>query len=163
MNKTLIIKEAAEKALAAENERTKELNGSGEKFTAGIIIVAGFQLLNVPNLLESPSSSGKVLCFLAMAILSLSLFFGFCSMQIKKHAGYPREDKLWENLKPESVADEAAAQALIQLLLKNRERNAKLNDRKAGLLFWCRWLFFAGFLLAASSQLLAALANLSND
>ena len=159
MSKITVVKETAEKAMSAENDRTKHLLGRAEKFMAGIIVVTGFQLLDVPTLLESPSQWVKALCYLALAALSLSLFFGFCSLRLKGYAGYPRGDRLWENLKSEDVSEDAAELAIIQLLLKTREQNAKLNDAKAGLLFWCGWLLFAGFLLVVNAQLLAALAN----
>lgn len=158
-----IAKEAAEKAMLAENDRTRYLLGLAEKFVAGIIIVTGFQLLGVPTLLESSPSWINALCYLALAALSLSLFFGFYSMRLKGYAGYPRGDKLWETLKPENVSGDAAEQAVVQLLLKSREQNAKLNDATAGSLFWCGWLFFVGFLLVVSSQLLAALANVNSQ
>jgi hypothetical protein len=160
MNKITVVKEAAEKAMAGECDRTKQLIGRAEKFIAGIIIVTGFQLLDLPTLLETSSQCVKGSCYLSLAVLSLALFFGFCSLRLKRHAGYPRGDKLWENLKSTDVSDDAAEQAVIQLLLKTREQNAKLNDVRAGLLFWCGWLFFAGFLLVVSSHLLGALANL---
>ena len=162
MNKTTIVRDAAEKAMVAECDRTRQLLGRAEKFIAGIIIVAGFQLLDIATLLDSSSPWIKASCYLALVVLSVSLFFGFCSMQFKGYAGYPRGDKLWENLKSEDVSDEAAELAVIQLLLKTREQNAKLNDSKTGLLFWCGWLFFVGFLLVVGSHLLDALANTSS-
>jgi hypothetical protein len=159
MSKVAIIKDAAEKAMAAERDRTGQLIGRAEKFIVGIIIVTGFQLWNAAILLESSSQWVKDLCCLALAVLSLSLVFGFCSLRLKGYAGYPRGDKLWENLKSEDVSEDAAEQAIIQLLLKTREQNAKLNDAKVGSLFWCGWLFFAGFVLVVSSYLLDAFAN----
>lgn len=159
MNKAAIVRTVAEQAMAAEGERTQYLLGSAEKFAAGTIIVTGFQLLDLPTLLEFSSPWVGVSCYLALAALGLSLFSAIGSMRLKGYAGYPRGDKLWENLKPENVSDDAAEQAVIQLLLKTREQNAKLNDAKARLLFWCGWLFFAGFLLVVTSQLLAALAS----
>jgi hypothetical protein len=160
MSKITIVKEAAEKAMNAENDRTRHLFGRAEKFIAGIIIVTGFQLSDMANLLESSSQWAKASCYLALAALGLSLLFGFCSLRFKAYAGYPRGDKLWENLKSDDVSEDAAGQAIIQLLLKTREQNAKLNDAKAGLLYWCGWLFFGGFLLVAASHLLDALPAL---
>jgi len=160
MNKISIVKEAAERAMTAESDRTKQLLGHAEKFLTGIIVVTGFQLLSLPALLESSSPWVKGSCYVALAVLSLASFFGFSSLRLKGYAGYPRGDKLWENLKSEDVSADAAEQAVIQLLLKTREQNAKLNDAKARSLFWCGWLFFAGFLLVAGSQLLNALANM---
>jgi hypothetical protein len=159
MNKTYTVKDATEKATAAENDRTKQLTGRVEKLVAGIILVTGFQLLNVPSSLESPLACGKVLCFLALAILSLALFFGFRSVTARGHAGFPREDKLRETLRPGNVSDEAAEQALVHWLLKTLERNAKLNDNKTKSLFGGVRPFFGGFLLVVTSQLLAALSN----
>lgn len=156
MDKISLIREMAEKAMNGETVRMHYLIARGEKLLAGIIIVTGFQMLDVPNLLASGSPSVKVLCFLSLAVLGLSLFFGFACIGIKDHSGYPREDKLLENLKPENVSDEAAEQAIIQLLLKARERNAKLNDTRIKLLSPCGWLFLTGFLLVSGSQLLAA-------
>ena len=80
-------------------------------------------------------------------------------MRVKGYAGYPRGSKLWDALKPENVSDEAAQEALVQMLLQTREQNARLNDAKVKLLSWCGWLLFAGFLLVAASQLLNAILN----
>jgi hypothetical protein len=46
MSKISIVKKAAEKAIAAESDRTVHLLRKAEKFAAGIIIVTGFQLLD---------------------------------------------------------------------------------------------------------------------
>lgn len=159
MSKIAIVKDAAEKAMATESERTRQLIGRAEKFIAATIIATGFQLSNTAIVLESSSQLAKGSCFLALAALSLSLFFGFCSLRLKGYAGYPRGDKLWENLKPDDVSEDAAELAIIQLLLKTREQNAKLNDAKVSRLFWCGWLFFLGFVLVVCSYLLDAFAN----
>jgi hypothetical protein len=145
--------------MAAERQRTKCLLGRAEKFIAAIIVVAGFQSLNATNLLESPSQWIKILCCAALAVLSLSLLFGFYSLRLKGYASYPRGDKLWESLKAENISDDATDQAIIQLLLKTREQNAKLNDAKSNSLFWCGFLFVIGFLLVVSSHLLYAIIN----
>jgi hypothetical protein len=158
MNKISIIMETAEKAMAAEADRAKQLLGRAEKFAAGIIVLAGFQLWNLTGMLDPSSRWISDLCHLSLGVLSLSLLLAFYGMRLKGYAGYPRGDKLWETLKSENVSDNDAEQAIIQLLLKNREQNAKLNDAKMRLLFWCGWLFLAGFLLVIISRLLAALA-----
>jgi hypothetical protein len=161
MSKLSLIKDAAEKATAAETERTKLLLSRAEKFAAGIIVVTGFQLLSAGNVLGSGSRWAEGLYYLALTTLGLSLFFGFYSMRFKGYADYPRGDKLWETLKPENVSQDAAEEAIILLLLKNREQNAKLNDDQARSLSRCRWLLFAGFLMVAVSQLLGPLAIIS--
>ena len=158
MNKISTVMETAEKAMAAETDRTKQLLGRAEKFAAGIVIVAGFQLWNLTGMLDPSSRWISDLCYLSLGVLSLSLLLAFYGMRLKGYAGYPRGDKLWETLKSENVSDNDAEQAIIQLLLKNREQNAKLNDAKMRLQFWCGWLFLAGFLLVIISRLLAALA-----
>lgn len=157
MSKISIIRDAAEKAMAAETDRTKQLLGRAEKFAIGIFIVAGFQLLDITMLVDS-ALRARESCYLSLAALSLSLFFAFYSMRLKGYGHYPRGDKLWEHLKSETVSDDAAEQAVIQLLLKTREQNARLNDAKTGWLVWCGSLFFAGFMLVIASRLLAALA-----
>ena len=159
MSKILIVREAAEKAIRAESDRTVHLLRKAERFAAGIIIVMGFQLLDIKTLLESPSPWVKISCYLSLAVLSLSLFFAFRGMRVKGYADYPRGNKLWDNLKPENVSEDAAQEALVQMLLQTREQNARLNDAKVNSLFWCGWLLFAGFLLVASSQLLDALVD----
>jgi len=158
MNKISIIMETAEKAMAAEMDRTKQLLGRAEKFAAGIVIVAGFQLWNLTGMLDPSSRWISDLCYLSLGVLSLSLPLALYGMRLKGYAGYPRGDKLWETLKSENVSDDDAGQAVIQLLLKNREQNSRLNDAKMRLLFWCGWLFFVGFFLVIISRLLAALA-----
>jgi hypothetical protein len=158
MNKISTVMETAEKAMAAETDRTKQLLGRAEKFATGIVIVAGFQLWNLTGMLDPSSRWISDLCYLSLGVLSLSLPLALYSMRLKGYAGYPRGDKLWETLKSENVSDDDAGQAVIQLLLKNREQNAKLNDAKLRLLFWCGWLFFVGFVLVIISRLLAALA-----
>src|SRR5271170_278265 len=160
MSKVSIVKEAAEKAIAAESDRTVHLLRTAEKFAAGIIIVTGFQLLAANTLLESSSPWVKILYYLSLAVLSLSLFFAIYGMRVKGYADYPRGNKLWDNLKPENVSEDAAQEALVQMLLKTREQNTLLNDAKINSLFWCGWLLFAGFLLVVVSQLSDALVNM---
>ncbi|MGD1087542.1 MAG: hypothetical protein ABR955_02305 [Verrucomicrobiota bacterium] len=161
MSKILIVKEAAEKAIAAESDRTVHLLRQAGMFAAGIIILTGFQLLDANTLLESSSQWVKILCCLSLAILGLSLFFAFLAIRLNGYADYPRGNKLWDNLKPENVSEDAAQEALVQMLLKTREQNAQLNDAKVNSLFWCGWLLFVGFLLGAGGQLLDAFLNAS--
>jgi hypothetical protein len=159
MSKVSIVKEAAEKAIAAESGRTALLLRKAETFAAGIMIVAGFQLVEGGNLLQSSSQWVKASYCLSLVVLSVSLFFAFCGMGVKGYADYPRSNKLWDNLKPETVSEDAAQEALVQMLLKNREQNAQLNDAKVNSLFWCGWLLFVGFLLVVSGQLLDTFVN----
>jgi len=161
MNKIIIVKEVAEKAIAAESDRTAQLLRKADTLAAGIIIVTGFQLLSANNLLGSSAPWANIAYYLSLGVLSVSLFFAFCGMRVKGYAGYPRGNKLWETLKPESVSDDAAQEALVHMLLETREQNARLNDAKVKSLLWCGWLFFVGFLLVAGSQLLNAVLNLS--
>jgi hypothetical protein len=157
MNKISIIKEAAEKASSEENNRAEQLVSRAEKLVMSIIIITAFQLFNVRNLLESPSPWTKAICYSSLPILSLSFFLGLYGTKLKGHTAYPRGDQLWENLTPDDVSQDAADKAIIQLLLKTREQNAKLNDANLRLLSWCRWLLFAGFLLVVMGRFLAAL------
>jgi len=159
MSKISIVKEAAEKAIQAESDRTVQLLRKAERLAAGIIIVTGFQLLDIKTLLESSSPGVKISGYLSLAALSLSLFFAFCGMRVKGYADYPRGNKLWDNLKPENVSEDAAQEALVQMLLQTREQNARLNDAKITSLSWCGWLLFMGFLLVAGSQLLDAFVD----
>jgi len=158
MSKIAIVQAAAEKTIAAESARTGQLLRRAEKLAAGIIIVTGFQLLDAKSLLESSAELARISGYLSLGVLSVALFFAICAMCVKGYADYPRGNKLWDNLKPEQVSEDAAQEALVQLLLQSREQNALLNDAKAASLFWCAWLFFAGCLLVAGSQLLDALA-----
>lgn len=162
MSKITIVKEAAEKAMSDESDRTKQLSSRAEKFLAGILIVAGFQLLDTPTLLDSASSPVKFTCYAALAALGVAAFLGFWSLRSKGNAGYPRGDKLWETLKSDDVSNDAAELAVVQLLLKNREQNAKLNDSRAKSLTLCGWLLFGGIVLVGVSHLLDALANMSS-
>jgi hypothetical protein len=159
MSKISIVKDAAEKALVAESERTGQLLRKAYVFAAGTIIVMGFQLLDANNLLDASLRWVNVLYYLSLAALGVSLFFACCGMRIKGYVDYPRGNKLWDNLKPESVSEDAAQEAIVQMLLQTREQKARLNDSKVNSLLWCRWLFFAGFLLATGSQLLNAVLN----
>lgn len=150
------MKAAAEKAMAAETTRTDSLLREAAKLAAGILIVLGFQLMDAKTLLESPSRDVKILCYLSVAILGASLLLAFWGLTAKGYASYPRGNKLLDALKPDSVTENAAEEALVQLLLKTREQNALLNDARARSLFWCGWFFFAGVLLVAASQLMDA-------
>lgn len=150
------MKGAAEKAMAAEAERTDSLLGEAGKLAAGILIVLGFQLMDVKTLLESPSRGVKILCYLSVGVLGAALLLAIIGLTAKGYAGYPRGNKLLDTLKPDSVTEEAAEEGVVQLLLKTREQNALLNDAKARSLFWCGWLLFLGVLLVAGSQLLDA-------
>ncbi|HEX4350846.1 MAG TPA: hypothetical protein VH251_10680 [Verrucomicrobiae bacterium] len=159
MGKILIAKDAAEKALAAELARTDTLARAAWKFAAGIIVVLGFQLRDIRTLVESPSLWVKVLCCLSLGILGVALILAFQGLQGKGHGHYPRGNKLWENLKPESVSEEAAQEALVQMLLQTREQSARLNDAASRVSNWCGWLFLTGVLLSAGCQLLDAFEN----
>jgi len=159
MSKISIVKDAAEKALVAEAERTTQLLRNAYIFAAGIIIVTGFQLLDANNLLDTSLRWVNFLYFFSLAVLGVSLLFAFCGMRVNGYSNYPRGNKLWDNLKPENVSEDAAQEAIVQMLLQTREQNARVNDAKVNLLLWCRWLFFAGFLLVAGSQLLNAILN----
>jgi hypothetical protein len=160
MSKLTIAKETAEKAMTAEGDRTRQLTGRGEKLVAAAGIVMGYQLSDLESLLASSSPWAKVGCHGSLAVLGLSLFFGFYSLRLKGQAGYPRGDTLWETLKPDNVSEDAAEVAVIQLLLKTREQNAILNDAKARSSSRCGWLLFAGILLVAGSHLFDMLANM---
>ena len=156
INKVLIMKGAAEKAMAAEAVRTDSLLREAGKLAAGIIIVLGFQLMDAKTLMESPSRGVKISCFLSVAVLGVSLLLAFTGLTAKGYASYPRGNKLLDTLKPDSVTEEAAEEGVVQLLLKTREQNALLNDARARALFWSGWCFFAGVLLVAGSQLFDA-------
>lgn len=157
MSKISIVKDVAEKAITAESARTGHLLRKAELYAAGIIIVTGYQLLDVRILFVSYSRWVKVLSYVSLGILGVALFFAFRGMQLKGYADYPRGNKLWINLKPENISEDEAQEALVQMLLETREKNARLNDAKVNALFWCGWLFFVGFLLVAGSQLLDAI------
>ena len=159
MSKISIVKEAAEKAIVAESDRTAQLLRKADMLAAGTIVVTGFQLMDANNVLGSSSHWTDILYYLSLAGLSAALFFAVHGMQVKGYAGYPRGKKLWETLKPENISEDAAQEALVQMLLETREQNARLNDAKIKSLFWCGWLLFAGFLLVAASQLLNPILN----
>jgi hypothetical protein len=156
MSKLSLIQEAAEKALGAEAERTVQLTRRAEKSAAAIVIVLGFQLLDTKIMLESSSQIERILCYLSLAALVGALFCAFRGMGMRGYGGYPRGNKLWDNLQPENVSEAAAQEALVQMLLTTREQNARLNDGKGKMLEWCGRLLFAGILLVAGSQLLDA-------
>jgi len=159
MSKISIVKEAAEKAITAESDRTTQLLRKADMLAAGTIVVTGFQLMDANNVLGSSSHWTDILYYLSLAVLSAALFFAFRGMQAKGYAGYPRGKKLWDTLKPENISEDAAQEALVQMLLETREQNARLNDAKIKSLFWGGWLLFAGFLLVAASQLLNPILN----
>ena len=159
MSKISIVKETAEKAIVAESDRTVQLLRKADMLAAGTIIDTGFQLMDANNVLGSSSHWADILYYLSLAGLSAALFFAFRGMQAKGYAGYPRGKKLWDTLKPENISEDAAQEALVQMLLETREQNARLNDAKIKSLFWCGWLLFAGFLLVAASQLLNPILN----
>lgn len=159
MTKILIAKDAAEKALVAEFERTESLGREAWKMALGIIVVLGFQLQDIRTLAESPSSWVKILVGLSLAVLSAGFLLVMQSLRTKGYGQYPRGNKLWETLKPEGVSEEAAEEALVQMLLQTREQNARLNDAKSRLLNWCGWLLLAGVLLVVGSQVLDAFEN----
>jgi hypothetical protein len=156
MSKFSLAKDAVEKASSAEHNRTEMLARESRWLAAGIIIVLGFQLLDAKALLESPSPGAKLTGCISVAVLGLALFLTFCSQQTKAYANYLRGCALWDNLKPDSVSEQMAEEALLQMLLKTREQNARQNDTRTRLLYWSRWLLFAGIVLLAVSQLLDA-------
>jgi hypothetical protein len=159
MSKLRLAKDAAEKALAIELDRAGGLMRNAWLFLAGIIVVAGFQLRDLKSLVESPSPTVKILCCASLAVLSAALVLSGLAMQANGGGLYPRGQKLWESLKPETVSDAAAEEALVQMLLQAREPIARANDAKARILRWCGWLFVAGSLLVVGSQVLDAFVS----
>jgi hypothetical protein len=159
MGKILIAMDAAEKALAAEFERTESLRREAWKYALGIAIVLGFQLRDIRTLVESPSSWVKILVCLSLAVLGAAFALVSLGLRARGYGQYPRGNKLWENLKPDAVSESAAQEALVQMLLQTREQNARLNDAKTRILNWCGWLLLAGVLLVAGSQVLDAFEN----
>ena len=161
MTKISIVKETAEKAVGAESDRTAHLLRTAERYAAGIVFVAGYQFLDLKNLVESPSPWVRTSWYASLGVLGVALLFAFRAMRLKGHAGYPRGNKLWVNLKPENISLEDAQEALVQMLLETREQNARLNDAKVNSLFWCGWLLFVGVLLVGGGQVMSALADTS--
>ena len=129
MSKISIVKEVAEKAIAAESDRTVQLLRKAEIHAAGIIIVTSYQLLDIKILLQS-SPWVRILGLVSLGVLGVALFFAFRGMRLKGQADYPRGNKLWANLKPENISEDAAQEALVQMLLETREQNARLNDAR---------------------------------
>jgi hypothetical protein len=156
MSKVLLAKDAAEKALAIELDRTGSLLRSAWMFAAGNLVALGFQLRDLKALVESPSPLVKLLGCLSLAVLGASLLLACQGVQARGYSQYPRGQKLWDSLKPESVSAEAAEEAIVQMLLQTREQNARLNDVKTRILGWCAGLFATGSLLVAGSQVLDA-------
>ena len=156
MNKFLIIKNAAEQAFAAELDRTRCLVSKAERHAAAVIVIIGYQLLDVKTLLESSSAWVKDSSYASLIVLGVALFFALKGTRLKGYASYPRGNALWDKLAPETVSEDATQEALTQLLLKSREQNAKLNDAKVKALLWSGWLLFAGVLMVAGGQWLDA-------
>jgi hypothetical protein len=156
MSKLSMVRDMAEKVLLAELSRTQSLLQEAGKLAAGIVIVLGFQLLDARTLMDSSSPWAKKACYLSFIVLSAALWLAFCGMQAKGYTSYPQGNTLWDKLKPENVSETDAEEALVQMLLKTRDQNARLNDAKVRVLYWCRWLLFAGILVLVGSQLLDA-------
>lgn len=161
MNKILIAKDAAEKALAAEFARTELLGREAWRFVAATVVILGFEVRDFRGLVESPSSAVKVLGCVSVAVLSLALCAACYSLQVRGSGHYPRGNRLWENLKPETVSEHDAEEAMVQLLLQTREQNARANDARSRVLRCCGWLFLAGALLVAATQLFGAFKDWS--
>ena len=159
MNKLSMVRDMAERVLAAEISRTQGLLQEARKLAAVTIVAIGFQLLDTKALLESSSSWAKMTCYASMAVLSAALWLMFCCQQGKGYTSYPNGNALWDNLKPETVSEEQAEEALVHMLLRIRDQNARLNDAKVRVLSWCRWLLFVGILILIGSQLLDAYTN----
>jgi len=159
MSKLLAAKDAAEKALAVEFGRTESRLRDAWKFAAGIILALGFQLREVKSLVESPSPCVKILCCLSFAVLGVALVLVIACLQSNGYGQYPRGQKLWDSLKPESVSETDAEEALLLMLLQTREQNAKLNDARNRVLRWGGWLFLSGVLLITATQLLDAFVS----
>jgi hypothetical protein len=159
MSKLSMVKDMAENVVTAEAGRTQCLLQEARKLAAGTVVVIGFQLLDAKALLESSSSWAKIMCYVSLTVLSAALWMAFHGQQVKGYASYPNGNTLWDNLKPETVSEEKAEEALVHMLLKTRDQNARLNDAKIRTLSWCRKLLFVGILALIGSQLLDAYTN----
>ena len=161
MSKLLIAKDAAEKALAVELGRTESRLRDAWKFAAGIIVALGFQLRDVKSLVECPSPCVKILCCVSFVVLAGALALVIACLQPNGYGHHPRGQKLWDSLKPESVSETDAEEALLLMLLQTREHNAKLNDARNRVLRWGAWLFLSGVLLVTATQVMDAFMNWS--
>jgi hypothetical protein len=159
IGKVLMAKIVAEKALSAELARADVLARDAWRFLAGIILVMGFQLHDIRSLVESPLPSVRILCCSSLAVLGVALILAVYNLQAKRYSHYPRGNRLWDNLKPESITEPAAEEALMQMILQTRELNARLNDTKERVSRWCGWLFLTGTLLVVGCQVLDAFDN----
>jgi len=159
MNKLRVAKEAAETALAFEFGRRESQLRDAWKFTTGIIVALGFQLRDVRTLVECPAACVKILCCLSFLVLVAALIAVSACLQFNGDGHYPRGQKLWDNLKPESVSDVEADEALVLMILQTREQNAKSNDVRGRNLQWVGRLVSAGILLVVATQLLDAFFN----
>jgi hypothetical protein len=156
VGKETVILEAATKAFESEGSRTEFLQSKFEKLTAGVAAVMGFELIDIKNLLKSPYCQVRLLCWLAVAALTCSLFAALVSMRVANYEGFPRGNKLLDTLEADGVTEMEAEDALAGMLVAATESNATVNDNKASWLAWSAWLLLGGFISVITSQLLNA-------
>jgi hypothetical protein len=120
MSKVRIARDAAEQALTAELSRTESRVRDAWRYAVGIIVVLGFQVRDLKGLVESPSPWVKLLVFLSLGVLGAALLLACRALQVGDYSHYPRGQKLWETIKPETVSEAAAEEALVLMLLQTR-------------------------------------------
>ncbi len=153
MNKIEIITRESEKAFLAEIGRGERLTDKAEKFVGAVALIIGLKVFNLDGTILNRLGLAGFLALLSFILLGGALVLASLSRRVLEYASYPRGLTLIDDLKGDSVSDDAASIKVAKMYLNLYDHNARLNDRRAKLLALSGILLVAGFLLAVSSHL----------
>lgn len=159
-SKVDVIFQVSEKAFLQERMRADKLSAAAEKYVGAVVIIMGFQLIEIDQLTLSGSWSPALrgwLAVLALLALGVSTVCALLSIQVRKYYSYPRGTTLIDELKDESITDEVAKIKVARMYLSAHDINAGINDKRAKMLSYSGALLVSGLLLAVLSYLAGTL------
>lgn len=157
MSKIDLILQESEKAFIQERIRADKLWGASEKLIGAVAVIMGFHLIEIDRLTltgnwRQVAQGWLAIC--AIVALMLALFLALLSMQVQKYYSYPRGTTLIDDLKDDSITDQAAMIKIARMYLKAHDNNARINDKRARLVFYSLIMLVTGLLFAVFSYFL---------
>ena len=156
MNKVELVLQESEKAFLLEKTRAAKLGEAAEKLIGAVAVVVGFQLIEFDHLALSGDWQEALHNWIAVgAFIALggSLVLTLLSMRVQEYYSYPRGTELIDELKAESITDEVAMIKIARMYLTLHDKNARVNDERAKLVYFSGILLVTGFGLAVASYL----------
>ena len=154
MSKIELILQESEKAFLQERIRADKLGGAAEKLIGAVAVIVGFHLIETDQLTLTGNWQQVAqgwLAVSALVALMVSLLLALLSMQVQKYYSYPRGTTIIDQLKDDLVSDQAANIKIARMYLKAHDNNARINDKRAKLVFYSLAMLVIGLICAIIS------------